>query len=113
MYLLGYAIECKLKRRLMEKYRVLTLDELERKLSERFKGDIRLTGGKGHNIGHLLELFGENPRRKMDAKTWLAFHQCALWRTDWRYDPTEGNETECKVFFEAAEQFVRFVTHSM
>lgn len=111
MYLLGYAIECNLKARLMEKHGARTIEELEEKLSRRFEKDVRLTGRSGHNIGEMLDML-DGARGKMDAGVRQAFGQCARWRTDWRYDPKEGNKTECEEFFEASERVLRFIARS-
>ena len=111
MYLLGYAVECKLKARLMEIHRARTLGELEERLSKRIGTRVQLTGKEGHSIVRLVELTGA--RTRMDRETFIAYTMCAHWRVDWRYDPQEGKETECQEFFESATRFLGFVASSI
>src|ERR1017187_7773485 len=56
MYLMGDAVECTLKARLMEIHRARTLPSLERALSKPYRKVIRLTGAEGHSIPRLVEL---------------------------------------------------------
>jgi hypothetical protein len=115
MYLLGYVIECKLKTRLMEKFKAGTLKELETKLTTRYKKEIQLTTNKGHSIALLMQLFPEQPLQKIneDAELRVAYNVCAQWQTIWRYDPKPSNEQECQSFFEKTERLLRYVDYSL
>jgi hypothetical protein len=112
MYLLGYVVECKLKCCLMDKYRAFSLEQLERKVAERFGDGIRSIEVKTHKIVALFDLLGKDLLGRMDPETRRAYHRCSRWRTDWRYDPDQGNETECASFFEDAKRFLTFISRN-
>lgn len=110
MYLMGYAVECTLKARLMEVHRARTLTSLERALSKRHRKTVRLTGAEGHSIARLVELADGLPERiKSQSGTQGDYADCVTWRVEWRYDPDAGTEKDCSRFFAAAERFLRFV----
>jgi len=109
MYLLGYAVECRLKAQLMEKYRADTLEELADMLNRRIRRELDLFN---HNLELLFDLLDVRDKligRDGDQKNLRAFHRCSRWRVDWRYRPDEGNELECRLFFDAVKQFLSFV----
>jgi hypothetical protein len=114
MYLLGYAVECKLKAKLMEKYDARTLDELERQLAKRFgRENVNL---KTHSIECLFS-FSDARDRLIDARggttNQRALAVCSSWKTEWRYSPDNASEDKCTAFFDAVETFLLFVSHNV
>lgn len=108
MYLAGYYIECKLKARLMEMFDIWTLEDLERKLSQRTGKPIKAFT---HNIEILMthaEALG-----RMDNNARRSFAKCNRWRPEWRYDPGEGTRDECEAFIEAVEVLGRFIDRNI
>lgn len=108
MYLAGYYVECKLKVRLMEMYAIWTLKDLEHKLSQRAGRPINAFT---HNIEVLMTYTGALER--MDITTRRSFTKCNLWRTDWRYDPSNGSRDECETFIEAVEALGNFIDRNI
>jgi hypothetical protein len=109
MYLLGYAVECRLKACLMEKYGANTLGQLEDVLRKRFSKDLNL---KDHSIERLLDLLEIRDKlmgRGGDTKNLRAFQRCNEWTVNWRYRPDLGNKDECQGFFEAVQRFLSFI----
>ncbi len=114
MYVLGYAVECKLKARLMEMYDERTLEDLEKRLVKKFKGEtIDL---KTHSIERLFFLSGARDRLmakgESDANL-RAFQQCNQWNVSWRYDPYRGNQDKCDIFFQHVDTFLKYLSHSL
>ena len=110
MYLLGYAVECSLKARLMECFNVRTLSGLERKLGERIGQEVNL---RTHSLQLLFEFTSAEHRLNGDGSQRRAFYRCRAWNINWRYDPYGGDEVECTDFFEACNSFLRFVDTSV
>lgn len=108
MYLAGYYIECRLKTRLMEKYGIWTLEELETILSRRAGKSVRAFT---HGIEVLMTQTGSMNR--MDKNVRRSFTKCNQWKTDWRYDPDNGTEEECEAFVQAVETLGRFIDRNM
>jgi HEPN domain-containing protein len=108
MYLMGYALECSLKARLMERHDVRHLDDLAERLSRRFGKPV---DPKKHSLAYLFELTEANARLSGAARR--AYNACVRWRVDWRYDPHGGTREDCDAFFECAARFLRFVESSV
>jgi hypothetical protein len=111
MYLLGYAVECRLKARLMEIYEVNTLTDLERVLAKKFKKNT--VDLKTHSLEYLFSF--TNGRERLigpngNDKSLRAFQSCNRWTPSWRYNPKEGNKDECIHFFEAVDIFLKFIS---
>ncbi len=108
MYMLGYALECSIKARLMERHRLLTLMDLESHLASRRGKDVSL---RTHSLEELLELTGTSHR--LSRETRRAYNLCRTWRVDWRYSPDNGKEVDCGDFFESCDRFLSFVRTSV
>lgn len=105
MYLGGSAIECQLKAKLMAAYQARTIEELERK-----------TGGKSkglwdHNLFALLGMLREkNPSFPgTNLKFHQAFNLCGVWKSNWRYNPNDGNKADCDSFMKAIDVVQKFI----
>jgi hypothetical protein len=108
MYLLGYAVECNLKAKLMERYRHLHLQELQTYLRRRFRPDVDVFT---HSL-HDLMTWTENEARITDSLR-QAWGQVSKWQVDWRYSPEAGTERECGDFFRATECVLGFIQRSV
>lgn len=113
MYLLGYAIECRIKAKLLEMYGAHTLSDLERTLSRRRAQEVNL---RTHSIEYLFEF--TNARIRLigpdgNDEYLRAFQRCNTWTVTWRYHPQEASEADCQRFFEAAGKFLRFLSVSV
>jgi len=108
MYLAGYYIECKLKVRLMEMYDIWTLEEIESKLSQQTGKPINAFT---HSIEVLMTFTGA--LKRMDGTVRRAFAKCNRWRTNWRYDPSEGSKDECETFLKAVETVGQFIDRNI
>ena len=87
----------------------IPLEELADMLNKKLKKKLDLFD---HSLERLLDLLDVRSKligKDGDQKNLRAFHYCSRWRVDWRYRPDEGNEEECRLFFDAAEQFLNFV----
>ena len=110
MYLAGYSIECKLKARLMEKYDVMHLEDLEAELVRRFGRSVDL---RTHSFEYLLEFAQARQRLNANERALQAFRQCNKWSVNWRYDPSDGTREKCDAFFEEIEVFKRFIENNV
>lgn len=100
MYLAGYAIECKIKAKAMERHRCRTLKDLCHKLL--------LTEDRvfSHGIESLLKdlLPGGIFARLLGGEAAPAFRaQVNRWTPQWRYDPRNPGEEEANRFMEAVD----------
>lgn len=104
MYLLGYAIECRLKARLMERHGVYRLDALEERLSSRLGAEVEL---KTHSLAYLFEL--ADAHRRLRGHVRRDYNMCVRRRVDWRYSPDAGNKEDCNAFLQCAERLMKFI----
>lgn len=93
VYVAGYAVECRLKQRLMQMFDCLHLEELERKLRERglLPGDESVFT---HRLLSLLDLTGATGRMKTDVVLWRQFSLVNTWHPAWRYNPREPRQED-------------------
>lgn len=111
MYLVGYAVECRLKAALMERHGVRNLAQLELALSQRQGKEVSL---REHRLEVLSDLLGlrELIARGNDPAVFRAYQRCNAWTVAWRYNPDEGNEDECRNFFAAVKRYLDFIQHN-
>lgn len=106
MYLAGYAVECLLKAKLMQRFRCVDLSDLERRLREK-----RLMGRAdtifSHQLFFLLRLTGAQDRLRMNREAWLAFTTVNQWVPAWRYFSRQRTPAEALDFCAS----VRVVLH--
>ena len=108
MYLLGYAVECNLKAKLMERYGHQHLEALQAYLQTRFRPDVDVFTHSLHDLMTWTE--GETRIAQSLQRQW---GQVCKWQVDWRYSPDAGTKLECKNFFEAAERVLGFIQRSV
>ena len=108
MYLLGYAVECGLKARLMERHGLVNLEELQRYLARRLGRKIDVFT---HSLHLLMEwTFAGNRITREQRTSWGIVR---TWRVEWRYDPDAASQQECHSFFEACQTAMRFIQRSL
>ena len=113
MYLAGYSVECKLKARLMEKYDLHTLEQLEEEVVNRLGRPINVFT---HSIEVLFALTGARDRLlkyPKDQAALRAYQRCNQWKPAWRYNPDDGDEDACSDFMDAVEEFGRYVVNNV
>lgn len=108
MYLAGYAVECRLKYKLMQKWKCFTLEELEDKLASKGFSGSPFT----HNLDALLELLECQVRMKQSQAVWNAFSRANRWRPSWRYSPDPASEQKAEVFLAAAKEVVSWIENN-
>lgn len=106
MYVGGYAVECTLKARLMERYECRTLVELEAELVRRKLVPKDWTAFS-HQLFVLTTLTGALARIKKDRRLWRLFNKVNTWLPAWRYNVTAPNRDEASDFLDA----VRVIKH--
>ncbi|MCC6321376.1 MAG: hypothetical protein IT438_08075 [Phycisphaerales bacterium] len=98
MYLAGYAIECKIKAKAMERHRCSTLAALRKKL------DLEHESVYSHGLEALVtDLLPKGTRlRLFTGEARLAFtSQVNTWSPEWRYDPKSPGVPKAQKFLEA------------
>jgi hypothetical protein len=113
MYLAGYSIECKLKVKLMEMFKVSNLKELEAKIEEQTGRSINVFT---HSIELLFDLTGVLQRLCKEPKNpsvLTAYRRCNTWQPNWRYKSDDGKQDDCESFLDAVQKFGRFVDNNI
>jgi HEPN domain-containing protein len=112
MYLAGYAIECKLKAKLMKKYECDNLKELGKLLREKAKiqepDDIYT-----HSLHMLLRITDRLDALRSDAKMWKQFAAVNAWLPAWRYTASQSDQDEATDFVEAARDVTRWIENNV
>jgi len=107
MYLAGYAIECRIKARAMERHRCRNLQELAKKkglatddvFSHRLES--LLMDLMDAKIASALLTPGSSARQ-----SWLAVNR---WTPQWRYDKSNPNPEEAERFVNAVDDIFRWL----
>jgi hypothetical protein len=112
MYLGGYAVECRLKAKLMEMFNARTLDHLGKILTRRTGQKVELAT---HSIEYLFGFTGARNRLSShgNERVLKAYRCCNTWTTSWRYRPDDGKSDECEQFLDAVDLFDRFIESSI
>jgi HEPN domain-containing protein len=110
MYLAGYAVECRLKSKLMEKWRCYTLMELEARLLARKIDGSPFT----HSLKVLLRLSGATDRMKRNGALWLKFTNTVnRWRPAWRYSSDLGTRSAAEECLEFTSEVVAWIENNV
>lgn len=103
MYIGGYAVECVLKAKLMERHRCRNLRELEERLHDR-----RLLAADDtvftHRMELLLRLCDGMSRLSQNKVLWADFAMINRWIPAWRYDGKESTAHDAEDFLRGIER---------
>lgn len=108
MYSLGYAVECSLKSKLMERYGCLQLSDLQNHLSQRLGRPLDLHTHSLHDLMNWTESLV-----RIDRTHRVNWGIVRKWQVAWRYAPHDSGEVACQEFFDAADVVLRFVQNSI
>jgi HEPN domain-containing protein len=112
MYLAGYAVECRLKAKLMKQYGCDNLYDLGAELERRGKlavaGDVYT-----HALESLVLLTGRLPALRANRGLWRQFAVVNRWLPAWRYTADPGSRDAAADFVEAADDLVRWIEHNV
>jgi HEPN domain-containing protein len=111
MYMAGYAVECRLKYKLMQQWRCRTLEELEERLEEHGTPRDLFT----HSLHLLLEWAGGLERLQQDNRPlWFKFSQKVNnWQPAWRYSPDLGDHDDAEEFLAATKEIITWIDNSL
>jgi HEPN domain-containing protein len=110
MYLAGYAVECRIKYKLMRRWNCFNLLELERRFAERGIAEAPFT----HNLEILLRAANATDRLKQNERVWQKFtHVVNFWEPAWRYSSNPASERAAREFLEAVEMTVRWIENNL
>lgn len=112
MYMAGYAVECRLKAKLMKKYGCDHLRDLGAELAKRGKLD-DANDIFTHSLGLLMRLTDRLPVLQSDVERWKLFTTVNRWVPAWRYTASQSNKDEASDFVEAADQLARWIDHNV
>jgi hypothetical protein len=108
MYLFGYAVECGLKAKLMERYGFRHLLQLQQYLSEKTGKEVNLYT---HSLDTLMNWTEAQGRMEPGLRVhWAVVRQ---WRVDWRYSPDESSKEECSQFSVAVEKVLTHIRRNV
>lgn len=110
MYMAGYAVECRLKYKLMQQWRCWTLEELEVRLAKPGKPQSLYT----HNLMLLLELSGGLERIRHNRVLWNKFSNVVdAWQSGWRYSADLGDHDHAEEFLAAAKEVLTWIDNNL
>src|SRR5262245_16909784 len=109
MYLAGYAVECRLKYKLMQKWNCFTLDELEKRLVSRGVSQSPFT----HNLDTLTKLTGARDRIDQNPAMSNYFSVVSRWQPAWRYSPDLATRESSEEFLRAGAEFVTWIENNL
>lgn len=112
MYMAGYAVECRLKAKLMRKYGCDHLRELGAELARRGKLDAA-NDVYTHSLELLAHLTDRLPVLRGDVGLWKLFATVNRWVPAWRYAAGQSDMDEAADFVEAAGELLRWVDHNV
>ncbi len=112
MYLAGFAVECLLKARLMERFDCHTLSELDAELQRRRQLAAGQTVAR-HKIARLMRLAGLRERLIADRTVVQALAPINDWSTAWRYAPGLRNPVDADDFVESVRMLSGWIHNNI
>jgi HEPN domain-containing protein len=108
MYMAGYAVECLLKTKLMQKFDCRNLRELEEELQRRglLASPVSIDS---HGLELLLKLTGGMDRLRSNPTLLRSFNTANRWVPAWRYNPDLSNSDDAEAFLEAIDLVLHWV----
>lgn len=113
MYLAGYALECKLKVQLMERYQCFHLTALEDEIERRTGEQPALSTVRGHNLEYLLGFAQCLERLRQNRSMYQRYLVCNRWDHRWRYAGDPGSEEQAAYFLECVDEFYRWLSSNI
>lgn len=108
MYLAGYAVECRLKTKLMTMFDCRHLHELEDELDRRGQLPARATVFT-HQLEVLLQLAQGRDRLRSDRVLWQQFNIVNRWLPAWRYSGNLSNREDAEDFLTAIDAILGWI----
>jgi HEPN domain-containing protein len=112
MYMAGYAVECLLKTKLMQRYSCRTLHELEDELQRRGVLAEHATVFT-HHLELLLRLTQRLDQLRQHRMLWPQFVLVNRWIPAWRYTADTANRQDAADFLEAVAQIMQWLEHNV
>ena len=112
MYMAGYAVECLLKTKLMQRYNCRTLHELEDELQRRGALAEHATVFT-HHLEVLLRLTQRLDQLRQHRTLWPQFALVNRWIPAWRYTADVANQQDAADFLEAVVQIMQWLEHNV
>ncbi len=112
MYVAGYAIECLIKAKLMERFKQSNLEDLEAELKRR-----HVIPQRASLFDHRFELYvkasGRSDVLKSDHALWRSFNIANRWVPSWRYNPDLSNRADAEDFLLAIDTMLEWIKNSV
>jgi hypothetical protein len=109
MYLAGYAVECRLKYKLMRQWKCFSLEELDQKLAAKGVVETAFT----HNLAQLIVRAGGWGRLRANNAMWAAFGDVNEWQPAWRYDSSPASREVAGTFLESSQRLVDWIENNL
>jgi len=112
MYMAGYAIECRLKSKLMRIFDCRHLRELEEELQRRKMVPANATIFT-HQLEVLLRLTQGLDRLRQNEPLWRSFNIVNRWVPAWRYSADLSSREDAEDFLDAVEQIIHWIDNNV
>jgi hypothetical protein len=112
MYLAGYALECLLKAKLMQRFQCRKLEVLEEELHKR-KLLPKSRSVFTHELESLLQLLGVVDRLKQDPAMFRRYKYANLWAPAWCYNAAPTLPEDAEVFLDAVRELRTWIMHNV
>lgn len=110
MYMAGYAVECRLKYKLMRRWKCFNMEELEDRLTARGIEQTPFT----HSLQILLRLAEAMDRLRQNEPLWNRFRKDVnRWQPAWRYNPDLSSKQEAARFLETVKEMLHWVDNNI
>jgi hypothetical protein len=114
MYMAGYALECKLKAQLMERYNCFHLQELKEELKRRTGDRPALMSVQAHHLEYLLGFAPDyEARLRQNQAMYQRYVRCNTWSYAWRYLGDDGIRQEAVSFLECVDLFYQWLANNI
>jgi HEPN domain-containing protein len=112
MYLAGYAIECLIKAKLMERFKQSNLEDLETEFKRR-----HVIPDRSSLFDHRIELYvgasGRLDALRSDNALWRSFNIANRWIPSWRYNPDLSNRADAEDFLFAVDAMLEWIRNNV
>jgi hypothetical protein len=108
MYMGGYAVECLLKTKLMERFQCRNLEQLEIDLHKR-RRIRRQTSVFTHEISLMVNLLGCRERLRRNLQLWRDFNHACQWSPAWRYWADPATKDAAGDFIAAVARLLHWI----